>query len=310
MRYFVTGATGFIGTAIVRELIAAGHEVFGLARSDAAAASLTAAGVGVHRGSLDDLDSLWSGAAASDGVVHTAYNHDFSDFAAAAEADHRAIEAFGGALEGSGKPLVIASGVLALAPGRLATERDMGDLVSPTSPRRASEKMAISFAQHGVRSSAVRLAPTVHGRGDHGFVPRLIDIARAKGVSGYLGNGSNRWPAVHRLDAAHLFHLALEGAPAGTLLHGVAEEGIAGRAIAEVIGRQLSLPVVAISPEAAPQHFGFLASLFAADSPASSELTRELMGWDPTQPGLIEDLNHGHYFVPEFSRVGGTRGNY
>ena len=296
MRVFVTGATGFIGSAIAAELTDAGHQVVRLARSDASAAALAAAGAEVQRGSLDDLDSLRSGAAASDGVIHTAYNHDFTDFAAAAATDLRVIEALGSELEGSGRPLVIASGVLGLTPGRLATERDSGDLASPPGPRLRNEHTAISLASRGVRSSAVRLAPTVHGEGDHGFVPRLINIARSKGVSGYIGTGSNRWPAVHRLDAAHLFRLALETAPPGTRLHGVAEEGVPVRAIAEAIGRQLDVPVVAISQEDAPEHFGFLAAFLGMDGPASSALTRELMGWQPTHPGLIEDLEQGHYF--------------
>ena len=299
MRVFVTGATGFIGSAIVRELINSGHQVTGLARSEASAAALALAGAEVHRGALDDLDSLRSGAAAADGVVHTAYNHDFSNMAAAAEADRRAIETFGSVLEGSGRPLVIASGVMGLTPGRLATERDGLDLTPASSPRLATEHMALSFSARGVRSSAVRLAPTVHGEGDHGFVPRVISIARQKGVSAYIGDGANRWPAVHRLDAAHLFCLALESAPAGTPLHGVAEEGVAVRAIAEMIGRHLGVPLVSIKPEDASEHFGFLGAFLQVDGPASSTITREVMGWQPKQPGLLEDLDQDHYYAAE-----------
>ena len=303
MRVFVTGATGFIGSAVVRELVVAGHHVLGLARSDNSAAALAAAGAEIHRGSLDDPDSLQRGAAGADGVIHTAYNHDFTDMAAAAATDRRAIEALGAALEGSGRPLVIASGVLGLTLGRAATERDAGNLDESPSPRLRSEHFALSLAARDVRSAAVRLAPTVHGEGDHGFVPRLIGIAREKGVSGYVGDGSNRWPAVHRLDAAHLFRLALEQAPAGSRLHGVAEEGLPVRSIAEAIGRQLGVPVVSIPREAAPRHFGFLGALLGVDGPASSVITRELLGWQPTQPGLIEDLDQGHYFAAQLSRA-------
>ncbi len=249
MRVFVTGATGFIGSAIVNELIESEHQVLGLARSDAAAASLASAGADVHRGSLDDLDSLRSGAAAADGVIHLAYIHDFSDYQAAAQTDLRAVQAVGAALEGSGKPFVITSGTLMLTfllpPGRLGTEKDVADAGS-VAPRIASENAAIALAERGVRSSVVRLPPSVHGEGKRGFVGTLIDIAREKGVSGYIGDGSNRWPAVHQLDAAHLFRLALEKAPAGSVLHGVADEGVPARAIAEVIGRHLDLPVVSI----------------------------------------------------------------
>jgi nucleoside-diphosphate-sugar epimerase len=306
MRVFVTGASGWIGSAVVPELIGAGHQVVGLARSDASAAALTAAGAEVHPGTLDDLDSLRTAAAASDGVIHLAFKHDIAfsgDFQGAADADRLAVETFGEALVGSDRPFVIASGTLGLAPGRVGTERDGHDLDPGVAPliggaqtRMANAQMTLSLASRGVRSSVVRLPPTVHGDGDHGFVATLIDIARDKGVSGYIGDGSNRWPAVHRLDAAHLFRLALENAPAGSTLHGVADEGVAIRDIADVIGRHLNLPVVAISPEDAAQHFAWLAGFLAADSPASSALTRELLGWQPTHPGLIDDLDHGHYF--------------
>ena len=307
MRVFVTGASGWIGSAVVPELIGAGHEVIGLARSDASAAALTAAGAKVQHGTLDDLDSLRSAAAASDGVIHLAFKHDIAfsgNFQGAADADRRAIETFGEALAGSDRPFVIASGTLGLAPGRVATEQDGHDSDADVAPliggaeiRRANAQLTLALASRGVRSSIVRLTPTVHGDGDHGFLATLVDIARAKGVSGYLGDGSNRWPAVHRLDAAHLFRLAVEKAPAGSTLHGVADEGVPIRDIAEVIGRHLDLPVVAISPEDAAEHFAWLAGFLAADSPASSALTRELLGWQPTQPGLIEDLEKGHYFA-------------
>jgi nucleoside-diphosphate-sugar epimerase len=236
-------------------------------------------------------------------VIHTAFIHDFADFAAAIQTDRRAIETLGTALEGSGRPLVIASGVPPVR-GRAATEQDLGDVTSPAGGRMMTEQWAMALASRAVRSSAVRLSPTVHGEGDHGFVPRLITIARARGVSGYIGDGSNRWSAVHRLDAAHLFRLALEGAPAGTRLHGVAEEGMPVRALADVIGRHLDVPVVSIAAEDAAEHFGFLGALLGMDAPASSARTRELLHWQPTQPGLIEDLEQGHYFVAPFTRVG------
>jgi nucleoside-diphosphate-sugar epimerase len=296
MRVFVTGASGWIGSAVVPELLGAGHQVLGLARSDSSAAALAAAGAEVHRGALDDLDSLRAGAAASDGVIHLAFIHDFSDYEAAAQTDRRAIETLGAALEGSDRPLVIASGILGLATGRLATERDAGDRDSAAGPRIAGVQAALALAARGVRSSVLRLPPSVHGEGDHGFVATLVAIARAKGVSGYIGDGSNHWPAVHRLDAARLFRLALETAPAGSVLHGVADEGVPVRDLAEVIGRHLNLPVVSISPEDAGAHFGWLGAFLAADAPASSALTQEEMGWHPAQPGLIADLDEGHYF--------------
>ena len=316
MRVFVTGASGWIGSAVVPELIGAGHQVTGLARSDAAAAALTAAGAEVHRGTLDDLDSLQSAAAAADGVIHLAFKHDIAftgDFQGAADADRRAIETFGEALVGSDRPFVIASGTLGLAPGRMATERDGHGSESAAAlwsggaqTRLLNAQMTLSLAARGVRSSVVRLPPTVHGEGDHGFMAALVGIARAKGVSGYIGDGSNRWPAVHRRDAAHLFRLALENAPAGSALHTVADEGVPIRTIAEVIGRQLDLPVVAISAEDAGEHFGWLAGFLATDSPASSTLTRELLGWRPSQPGLIDDLEQGHYFHQPIHAAAGT----
>ncbi|MGC2130525.1 MAG: SDR family oxidoreductase [Candidatus Aquilonibacter sp.] len=302
MRVFVTGATGFIGSAIVNELIGAGHQVVGLARSDASAASLEAKNVAVQRGTLEDLDSLKRAAQASDGVIHAGYNHDwmrntdgdfFALFMAAAETDRRAIEAMGSALAGSDRPLVISSGLLGLAPGRLGTEDDAGD---PASPRNASELLTLAMAQSGVRTSVVRLPPSVHGDGDHGFVPALIGIARANGVSGYVADGSNRWPAVHRLDAAVLYRLAAEKAPAGSRLHGSAEEGVPFREIATAIGKQLNLPVVSVPAEAAEEHFGRMGRFVAMDAPNSSRLTRERLGWNPTHPTLLADLEHGTYF--------------
>src|SRR5580698_3147590 len=306
MHVFVTGASGWIGSAVVPELLGAGHQVTGLARSDASAAALTAAGVQVQRGTLDDLDTLRSVAAASDGVIHLAFKHDLAftgDFQGAADADRRAVETFGEALAGSGKPLLIASGTLGLSPGRLATEEDGHGDGSDTAgwgsgpeTRRGTAEVTLSFADRGVRSSVVRLPPTNHGDGDSGFMATLVTIARDKGVAGYIGDGANRWPAVHRLDSAHLFRLALENAPAGSTLHAVADEGVPIRAIAEVIGRHLDVPVVSIPAAEAAGHFTWLAGFLGADSPASSTLTRELLGWKPVQPGLIDDLDQGHYF--------------
>ncbi|MBB6634748.1 SDR family oxidoreductase [Cohnella thailandensis] len=292
MRVFVTGATGFIGSAVVRELIDAGHEVVGLARSDNGASALKEAGADVHRGSLEDLDSLRGGASAADGVIHLAFNHDFSNFAASAETDSLAIDAIGSALEGTGKPLVVTSGTLMLKPGTLVTEKDASSQATP----RRSEEAAFALVERGVRASVVRLAPSVHGLGDHGFVWSLIGKARDNGVSAYIGDGLNRWPAVHRLDAARLFRLALEKGSAGARYHGVCDEGVPFRDIAAVIGRHLNLPAVSIAPEEAEAHFGWLAFAASADNPASSALTRERLGWRPTHPGLISDLEEGHYF--------------
>lgn len=294
MRILVTGASGWIGSASARELVAAGHEVVGLARSDAAAEAIAAAGLEVARGDIDDLDRLRAVAASCDGVVHMAYKHDFSRMADAAQTDRRAIELFGEVLEGSGNPLVIASGVAGLSMGRPSTEQDVPDAGSHQ--RVANAAATLALAERGVRSSVVRFAPTVHGAGDHGFVARLVAIAREKGVSGYVGDGSNRWPAVHRFDAAALVRLATEKAPAGSVVHAVAEEGVATRAIAEVIGHKLGLPVVSVAPAEAADHFSWLGQFFAMDCPASSRLTQQLLGWTPTQPGLIDDLEQGHYF--------------
>jgi nucleoside-diphosphate-sugar epimerase len=293
MRVFVTGATGFIGSAIVKELLNAGHKVLGLARSDAAVASLKAAGADVHRGSLDDLESIRSGASAADGVIHTAFNHDFSKFKANCETDRQVIEALGSVLEGSNRPLVITSGTGLLGQGQLATEDAQA---STTNPRIASEQAAAAVAARGAHVSVVRLSPSVHGDGDHGFVPMLIGFAREKGASAYIGDGMNRWPAVHRLDAAHLFRLAIEKNAASARYHGVADEGVPFREIAAVISRRLNLPVVAKSAEEAGDHFGWFAHFAALDNPSSSQKTRELLGWQPKQPGLISDLDRPRYF--------------
>src|SRR5579862_182650 len=296
MRVFVTGATGFIGSAIVQEFIGAGHHVLGLARSDASAALLAAAGADVHRGALDDHESLQRGAADADAVVHTAFIHDFGNFQAAAATDVRAIEVLGEALAGSGRALVVTSGTAMIAPGRMATEGDDPDPALTATWRRKSEETAIAMVADGVRASVVRLPPSVHGEGDHGFVPRLIDIAREKGVSAYVGDGLNRWAAVHRLDAAHLFRLAAEKNSAGARYHGVADEGVSFRAIAEAIGRHLNVPVTSKSKEEASEHFGFLGLFAAMDIPASSIATRLQLGWRPVQPGLLADLDRDHYF--------------
>jgi nucleoside-diphosphate-sugar epimerase len=293
MRVFVTGATGFIGSAIVRELLDAGHQVLGLARSDAAAASLAAAGAEVHRGSLEDFESLAAGARACGGVIHTAFIHDFSNYAPAAEKDRRAIQTLGTTLAGSDRPFIVTSGTLLVQrQGPLATEEEAPN---PSFPRK-SEEAALAVAARGVRVSVVRLPPSVHGDGDHGFVPALIAIARQKGVSAYVGDGFNRWPAVHRLDAAHLYRLVLEKGSAGAKYHGVADEGVPFRDIAGVIGRRLNVPVVARSPQEAADHFGWLAHFVGIDCPASSAQTQERLGWRPTQPGLIPDLDRPSYF--------------
>jgi nucleoside-diphosphate-sugar epimerase len=298
MRVFVTGASGWIGSAVVSELIESGHEVAGLARSDASADAVQAAGAEVVRGSLDDLDVLSAAAAAADGVIHTAYIHDFSDMEGAAQADRRAIGAFGAALEGSGRPLVLTTGTGVLRPGHPVTEDERHDPSTPGHPRRENETVALGLADRGVRVSIIRPAPSVHGNGDHGFVARLVAIARDQGASGYVGDGTNRWAAVHRLDTARLYRLALEQAPGGSVFHAVGEEGVATRDIAEVIGRHLNVPSVSIDPDKATDHFGWLGAFFSWDAPASNALTRERLGWEPTHQGLIADLEEGFYFEP------------
>ncbi|HEX6042442.1 SDR family oxidoreductase [Longimicrobium sp.] len=296
MRVFVTGATGFIGSAIVPELLAAGHEVVGLARSDAAADALARQGVAAHRGELSDVESLTAAARACDGVIHTAFIHDFSRFADNAAIDRRAVEAMVDALEGSGKPLVVTSGTAMLGAGRTRTEEDSPATDSPGAHRAATEGVVMDAARRGVRAMVLRLPPSVHGAGDHGFVPALIDFARRAGVAAYVGDGENRWPAVHRLDAARLYRLALENGAPGARVHGVAEEGIPMRAIAETIGLGLGLPVRGITPDEAPAHFQWMAGFATIDNPTSSVLTRETLGWHPREAGLLDDMRESGYF--------------
>lgn len=304
MRMFVTGATGWIGSAVVVELLAAGHEVVGLARSDASAARLEAAGVAVWRGDLEDAAGLARAAAASDGVIHLGFQHEVAwsgNFAAAGAADRRAVEEMGAALAGSDRPFVLASGLIGLADGRVATEHDglvPGPAVreNPAGVRSATALLALSLRGIGVRSSVVRYAPTVHGDGDHGFVASLVETARRHGVAEYVGDGANCWPAVHRDDAARCTRLAAESAPGGSVLHAIGEEGVRYREIAETIGRHLGVATASISAEAAVERFGFIGHFVAMDSRASAELTRALLGWTATGPGLIEDLEQGHYF--------------
>jgi nucleoside-diphosphate-sugar epimerase len=297
MRVFVTGASGWIGSAVVSDLIEAGHEVSGLARSDASAATVKDAGAEVVRGSLDDLDTLARAAAAADGVIHTAYIHDFSQMEAAAATDRGAIETLGAALEGSHRPLVLTTGTGVLQPGRPVIEDDRHDPSTPGHPRRENETVALGLAERGVRVSIIRPAPSVHGNGDHGFVARLVEIARERGASGYVGDGANRWAAVHRLDAARLYRLALEQSPAGSVYHAVGDEGVPTRDIAEVIARHLHLPLRSVNPEEASEHFGWLGAFFSWDAPASNALTRERLGWEPVHQGLIADLEEGFYFT-------------
>jgi nucleoside-diphosphate-sugar epimerase len=292
MRVFLTGATGFVGSAIVRELITSGHQVLGLARSDTGAETLKAMGAEAHRGSLEDPDSLRDGARKADAVIHAAFNHDFSRFAENCADDQRAIEAIGSVLEGSDRPMLVTSGLALIAPGRIATEEDNA---SPDFPR-ASERAAAAVAARGVRAAAVRLAPSTHGAGDHGFVPHLINLAREKGVAAYIGDGNNRWPGVHRFDAARLYRLALEQGVESGPYHAVDDEGVAFKAITEVIGRRLGVPIVSKTPEEAIGHFGWFARFAGMDIPSSSARTRAALGWKPEQPGLIADLDQPHYF--------------
>lgn len=292
MRVFVTGATGFIGAAVVQELAGAGHEVTGLARSDASARALAAAGVAVHRGELADLDGLRRGAAASDGVVHLGFIHDFSDYASNCATDLRAVEAMCAALAGSDRPFILTSGLMGLTPGAVTTEAATGDAAAPGALRVRSELAALAMAAQGVRSMVIRLPPSVHGAGDHGFVPALIAVARETGVAGHVDAGDNRWPAVHRLDAARLYRLALERGAAGSRFHAVGDEGVPTRDIAAVIGRRLGVPVASRPPE----HFGWLGRFFGLDAVATATQTRERLGWAPTGPGLLADLDQAHYF--------------
>lgn len=304
MKVFVTGASGWIGSAVVPELLAAGHEVVGLARSAASAQRIEASGAVVHTGDLDDPDGLARAAADSDGVIHLAFQHELAfggDFAAAAAADRRAVDAMGAALAGSDRPFVLASGLLGMTVGRVATEDD--GLVptaeiraNPAGRRTATALLALSLRGVGVRSSVLRLPPTVHGDGDHGFMATFVEIARRRGVAGYVGDGANRWPAVHRSDAARLARLAVESAPAGSVLHAVADEGVPFREVAEAIGRRLGLPAVPVAPDDAVEHFAPLGHFVALDSPATAVVTRGLLGWEPTGPGLLDDLDRDHYF--------------
>jgi nucleoside-diphosphate-sugar epimerase len=304
MRVFVTGASGWIGSAVVPELLAAGHEVVGLARSGQSAQRLEAVGATVQRGDLNDPEALAKAAADSEGVIHLAFQHEVAfggNFAAAAAADRQAVEAMGAVLADSERPFVLASGMLGLTAGRMATEND-GLVASPevranpAGRRAATALLTLSLRGVGVRSSVLRLAPTVHGDGDNGFVATLVGIARQRGVAGYVGDGANRWPAVHRSDAARLARLAVEVAPAGSVLHAAAEEGIPFREIAEAIGKHLDIPTKSVAPEDAPEHFGFMAHFVALDSPVTATLTRELLGWEPTGPSLLEDLGQDHYY--------------
>jgi nucleoside-diphosphate-sugar epimerase len=298
MRVFVTGASGHVGSALVPELLKAGHQVVGLARSDASAEALDAAGAEVRRGDLDDLDGLRDAASGADGVVHLAFKHDLmvtGEYAAAAAADLAAVRAMADGLAGSGKPFVGTSGTMMVAGlGRTGTEDD----TLPGGPRVDTENLVVALAERGIRSSVVRLTPTVHSSLDrHGFIPIVIAAAREAGRSAYIGDGANRWPAVHTLDAAHLYRLALEKAPAGSRLHAVDDEGVPFRLIAETVGRHLDVPVESIPAEQAEAHFGWLAGIAAADNPATSARTRALLGWAPAEPGLIADLDLGHYFT-------------
>ena len=295
MHVFVTGASGWIGSAAVDQLLASGHDVTGLARSDASAAALEAKGARVRRGDLDDLDSLREGAQAAEAVVHLANKHDWSDLAASNAAERAAVQTIGDALVGTDRPFLLASGVAALSPGRAARESDASPFHGPQSPRGGSENLALEFVDRGVHTVSLRFAPTVHGARDHGFIAIIADVAREKGVSGYPGDGTNRWAAVHVSDAARLITLALTKAPAGARLHAVAEEGVATRDIAEAIGRALDLPVAAIDPEDVPGHFGWIGAFFGMDLSATSSTTQQLLDWTPTGPTLVEDLDAGAY---------------
>jgi nucleoside-diphosphate-sugar epimerase len=295
MRVFVTGASGWIGSATVDELLAAGHEVTGLARSAASAAALQHKGVQVRRGDLDDLASIRAGAEAADAVIHLANKHDWSNPAASAAAERAAVQTIGDALAGTGRPFLLASGVAGLVAGQPATEEHPSPFHGPDSPRGGSENLALGFVDHGVHTVSLRFAPTVHGTGDHGFIATIAAVAREKGVSGYPGDGTNRWAAVHVSDAARLVALGLEKAPAGARLHAVAEDGVPTRDIAEAIGRALGLPAASIAPDDVPGHFGWIGTFFGMDLAATSTATRELLGWAPTGPTLIEDLASGAY---------------
>lgn len=295
MRVFVTGATGWIGSATVDELLAAGHDVTGLARSDASAAALRAKGAGVRRGSLDDLASIRAGAEAADAAIHLANMHDFSNPAASSAAERAAVETIGNALAGTGRPFLLASGVGVPGLGRPLAETDPSPFHGPDSMRGGSENLALEFADRDVRPVSLRFPPTVHGVGDHGFIAQIAAVARERGVSGYPGDGTNQWAAVHRSDAARLVVLGLDKAPAGARLHAIAETGVTTREIAEAIGRTLALPVASIDPADVPSHFGWIGTFFAMNMTATSTATQELLGWTPTGPTLIDDIDAGAY---------------
>lgn len=295
MRIFVTGATGWIGSAVTDELLGAGHDVVGLARSEESAAALAAKGAAAHRGSLDDPDGLAEAAGQADAVVHLAFIHDFADFAAAGRAEHAAVQAMLTALEGSDRPFLLASGLAAGPGGRLLTESDPSPFRGADAMRGGSENLALDYADRGVRAIAARFSPTVHGRHDHGFTAELTRVAARQGVAAYIGDGTTRWAAVHRSDAARLVRLALEGAPAGSRVHAVAEEGLPSRDIAAAIGDRLGIPVASVSAEDADVHFGWIARFFGTDITASSARTRELLGWQPQGPTLFADIAAGAY---------------
>ncbi|MGP2441206.1 SDR family oxidoreductase [Streptomyces sp. JW3] len=295
MRVFVTGASGWIGSAVVDELLATGHEVTGLARSDASAAALEAKGALVRRGDLDDLDGIRRGAEAAEAVIHLANKHDWADQAATNAAERSAVQTIGDALAGSGRTFMLASGVAGLTQGRPATEDDPSPFHGPDAPRGGTENLALEFVERGVHSVSLRFSPTVHGTGDHGFISLITAAAKEKGVSAYPGDGTTRWAAVHRTDAARMVGLGLAKAPAGSRLHAVAEEGVSSRAIAEAIGRAHGLPVVSVDPAEAQAHFGWIGAFFAMDLAASSTATRELLGWTPTGPTLLADIDAGAY---------------
>lgn len=296
MHVFVTGASGWIGSHTVDELLAAGHTVTGLARSDASAASLEAKGVAVLRGDLDDLDAIRRGASESEGVLHLANKHDWANAAATNASERAAVETIGEALVGTDRPFVVASGVAGLAQGRPSTESDPNPFIGPESMRGGSENRGFDFVAQGVRTIAARFSPTTHGTGDHGFIAAIVGAAQRNGVSGYIGEGANSWAAVHVTDAARLVRLGLEQAPAGTKLHAVAETAIPTRLIAEAIGEGLGLPVTSVDPADAESHFGFIGRFFGMEMSATSDATRELLGWEPTGPGLLEDIAAGAYF--------------
>ena len=295
MRVFVTGATGFVGSAVVQALLQAGHQVLGLARSEASAQALTDAGADVHRGSIEDLQSLASGAAQADGVIHTAFIHDFSQFLENCEKDRLAIGALGAALKGTDKPLIVTSGTALVSNGHLATENDLPD-PQGRNPRIASDQAAAALAEQGVHVSLVRLPPSVHGAGDHGFVPMIIAMAREKGESAYIGAGQNLWPAVHRLDAARVFVLALEKGASNAIYHANSEHGVPFREIATLIGKHLNLPVVSKNAQEAGEHFGWFTHFASLNNPTSSQITREVLGWKPEHQDLLTDIDTAGYF--------------